>query len=132
MGHPAGQHLHPGFIGLWLGAHRENDMRRILPPELADTPNIAASNGKILVDTSAIIDGRMADLGQTGFLQGTLIIPAFVLDELRHIADSSDSLRRNRGRRGLEVLGKLRKDTAVSIKILDMDVRNGMEVDGHW
>ena len=119
-----------GFIGLWLGVHRENDMRRILPPELADAPTIGSSNGNILVDTSAIIDGRMADLGQTGFLKGTLIIPAFVLDELRHIADSSDSLRKNRGRRGLEVLGKLRKDTAVSIKVLDVDVPNGMEVDG--
>ena len=86
-------------------------------------------NGNILVDTSAIIDGRIADLSITGFLEGSLVVPRFVLDELRHIADSSDPLRRNRGRRGLEVLGKLRKDEAVPLQILDVGVENGNEVD---
>ena len=119
-----------GLLGLWLGAHRENDMRRILPEDSPDGLPSASSNGSILVDTSAIIDGRIADVGLTGFLRGTLVVPAFVLDELRHIADSSDSLRRNRGRRGLEVLGKLRKDTAVPVKVLDVEISNGAEVDG--
>ncbi|MDP7587353.1 MAG: PIN domain-containing protein [Dehalococcoidia bacterium] len=86
-------------------------------------------NGNILVDTSAIIDGRIADLSITGFLEGSLVVPRFVLDELRHIADSSDPLRRNRGRRGLEVLGKLRKDEAVPLQVLDVGVENGNEVD---
>ncbi len=86
-------------------------------------------NGNILVDTSAIIDGRIADLSITGFLEGSLVVPRFVLDELRHIADSSDPLRRNRGRRGLEVLGKLRKDEAVPLQVLDVGVGNGNEVD---
>ncbi|MBC8279347.1 MAG: PIN domain-containing protein, partial [Chloroflexi bacterium] len=89
----------------------------------------ASRNGNILVDTSAIIDGRIADLSITGFLEGSLVVPRFVLDELRHIADSSDPLRRNRGRRGLEVLGKLRKDEAVPLQVLDVGVENGNEVD---
>ena len=89
----------------------------------------SSRNGSILVDTSAIIDGRIADLSITGFLEGTLVVPRFVLDELRHIADSSDPLRRNRGRRGLEVLGKLRKDDAVPLQVLDVGVENGNEVD---
>lgn len=119
-----------GLLGLWLGAHREGDMRRILLEDSADGYPLGSSNGSILVDTSAIIDGRIADLGLTGFIRGTLVVPAFVLDELRHIADSSDSLRRARGRRGLEVLGKLRKDTDVPVKVFDVDITNGAEVDG--
>ena len=89
----------------------------------------SSRNGNILVDTSAIIDGRIADLSITGFLEGSLVVPRFVLDELRHIADSSDPLRRNRGRRGLEVLGKLRKDEGVPLQVLDVGVENGNEVD---
>jgi uncharacterized protein YacL len=83
----------------------------------------------ILVDTSAIIDGRIADVSQTGFIEGTLIIPRFVLNELQHIADSSDAQRRNRGRRGLEMLNKLRKDSIVPIEISDIDAPNVQEVD---
>ncbi len=84
----------------------------------------------ILVDTSAIIDGRIADVSQTGFIEGTLIIPRFVLNELQHIADSSDAQRRNRGRRGLEMLNKLRKDSVVPIEISDIDSPDVNEVDG--
>lgn len=119
-----------GTLGLLLGASRETDMRKFLPRDGATGGASNALKGNILVDTSAIIDGRIADLGVTGFLQGTLVIPGFVLDELRHIADSSDSLRRTRGRRGLEVLAKLRRDTSVPIQVLDVDLRNGAEVDG--
>ena len=121
-----------GGGGLWLGAQRERDIRGIFPgldsaPSLSSPP--ASRNGGILVDTSAIIDGRIADLSITGFLEGTLLVPRFVLDELRHIADSSDPLRRNRGRRGLEVLGRLRKDDNLPLQVLDIGVENGMEVD---
>ena len=63
-----------------------------------------------MVDTSAIIDGRIADIAEAGFLQGTLVVPRVVLDELQRIADSADTLRRNRGRRGLEILTRLQKD----------------------
>ena len=118
-----------GTLGLWLGAQRDTEVGRIMPRGAQGPSAVASSNGRILVDTSAIIDGRLADISETGFLQGTLVIPGFVLDELRHIADSSDSLRRTRGRRGLEVLGRLRKDVSVPIQILDVDIANGMEVD---
>ncbi|HEX8996864.1 MAG TPA: PIN domain-containing protein [Ktedonobacterales bacterium] len=76
---------------------------------------------RILVDTSAIIDGRIADISMTGFISGTLVVPRFVLEELQHIADSADSMRRNRGRRGLEILQRLQKDTTVPVEISDAD-----------
>ena len=82
-----------------------------------------------MVDTSAIIDGRIADLTATGFVEGILVVPRFVLDELRHIADSSDPLRRNRGRRGLEVLGRLRREEGISLEVLDVGVSHSNEVD---
>ncbi len=85
---------------------------------------------QILLDTSAIIDGRIADISQTGFVYGTLIVPQFVLNELQHIADSADSMRRNRGRRGLEMLNRLQKDTTVPIEIVDTEIDDVAEVDG--
>ena len=119
-----------GVFGMWLGVHRSRDMSAIFPR--LESTNGAAKvyrNGSILVDTSAIIDGRIADLSITGFLEGSLVVPRFVLDELRHIADSSDDLRRARGRRGLEVLGRLRKDATVPMEVLDVGVAVGEEVD---
>lgn len=88
-----------------------------------------AKNNLLIVDTNAIIDGRIADIIQTGFIQGTLIIPRFVLDELRHIADSSDVLRRNRGRRGLEMLTQLQRGAEVPVQISDIDFDDTHEVD---
>jgi len=96
------------------------------------TPGLQAtrdSGGSLLIlDTNAIIDGRIADIIQTGFVQGTLIIPRFVLNELHHIADSPDALRRNRGRRGLEMLTQLQKGTGVLVKISDIDFDDTHEV----
>jgi uncharacterized protein YacL len=86
------------------------------------------NSDKILVDTSAIIDGRIADISQTGFITSTLVVPRFVLEELQHIADSADSLKRNRGRRGLEILQRL-KESHVPIEISDADAENTPEVD---
>lgn len=86
-------------------------------------------NDRILVDTSAIIDGRIADIAETGFIVSSLVVPRFVLEELQHIADSADSMRRNRGRRGLEILQRLQKDPAVSVEITDADAENIHEVD---
>ena len=149
---PAVISLSLGAGGMWLGAQREADVRAILPaldrprplpevvfandagiseiPEIPDVSNLHETrNGSILVDTSAIIDGRIADLTMTGFIDRSLLVPRFVLDELRHIADSSDSMRRNRGRRGLEVLGRLRKDTSVPMRVLDVGLESGEEVD---
>ena len=84
---------------------------------------------EVVVDTSAIIDGRIADIVESGFVTGTLIVPRFVLEELQHIADSSDSLRRARGRRGLDILGRLQKDSPTPIRIIDDDAKEVAEVD---
>ncbi len=82
-----------------------------------------------LLDTSVIIDGRVADLCETGFLEGTFLVPHFILDELQHIADSSDSLKRARGRRGLDILNKIQKMGDVDVRIIDEDVSTVKEVD---
>ncbi len=87
------------------------------------------SENKILVDTSAIIDGRIADITETGFVSGMLVVPRFVLEELQHIADSADTMRRNRGRRGLDILKRLQKDPSVTVEISDADAENTPEVD---
>lgn len=84
----------------------------------------------VLLDTSVIIDGRIADISRTGFIPGTMIVPRFVLSELQHIADSANDLRRNRGRRGLEILGTLQKDESVSLEISEADVADAYGVDG--
>lgn len=83
----------------------------------------------IVVDTSVIIDGRIADLCQTKFLEGKFIVPRFVLKELQQIADSSDSLKRNRGRRGLDILNKIKKTKLVDLRISDDDFPEIAEVD---
>jgi uncharacterized protein YacL len=82
-----------------------------------------------VLDTSAIIDGRIADLCKTGFLEGVLVIPGFVLGELQKIADSADPLRRNRGRRGLDLLNRMQKENEVTLKIFDRDYEDLTEVD---
>ncbi len=84
----------------------------------------------VLVDTSAIIDGRIADISQTGFIEGTLLIPRFVLNELQHIADSADALRRARGRRGLDMLNRLQREAIVPIQVSEVDADDIPEVDG--
>lgn len=82
-----------------------------------------------ILDTSVIIDGRIADICDTGFLEGILVIPNFVLNELQMIADSADSIKRNRGRRGLDILNKMQKDQSIMVKISDMDFKDIPEVD---
>src|SRR3989338_2550122 len=83
----------------------------------------------IIMDTSVIIDGRIADIVQTHFIEGRLVIPRFVLKELQQIADSQDALKRNRGRRGLDILNKIQKDTALDVKIQEEDFAEVREVD---
>ncbi|MDY6893629.1 MAG: PIN domain nuclease [Chloroflexota bacterium] len=99
----------------------------------SSSPNPAVpstlSSEFLILDTNAIIDGRIADIIQTGFIHGTLLVPRFVLDELRHIADSPDSLRRNRGRRGLEMLAQLQKGSDVPVQISDIDFDDLVDVD---
>jgi uncharacterized protein YacL len=88
-----------------------------------------AGEPRIVVDTSAIIDGRIAEIVESGFIYGTLVIPRFVLDELQHIADSSDTLRRNRGRRGLEILNRMQKEPGTPVEIVEDAVPTETEVD---
>jgi uncharacterized protein YacL len=83
----------------------------------------------VLLDTSVIIDGRIADISRTGFIEGEMLVPRFVLNELQHIADSSDALRRRRGRRGLEMLRRLQSDSVTPVRVIDMDVEGVREVD---
>jgi uncharacterized protein YacL len=93
------------------------------------TRESAVGDPHIVVDTSAIIDGRIKDIVESGFIYGTLVVPRFVLDELQHIADSSDTLRRNRGRRGLEILAQMQKDSPTPVEIVEDDVADVPEVD---
>lgn len=82
-----------------------------------------------ILDTSVIIDGRIADLCLTGFLEGPLVVPGFVLEELQHVADSSDVLKRNRGRRGLDILQKMQKESHVLVQVYDRDFHDSADVD---
>jgi uncharacterized protein YacL len=129
------------FVGTvlfaWLGVSmmimRANDMAAVLssrqPAQSARNSTLWPEERVILVDSSVIIDGRIEDIAQTGFIQSQLLVPRFVLNEVQHIADSADDHRRNRGRRGLEVLNRLRKNSPVPVRITDMDVEDVHEVD---
>jgi uncharacterized protein YacL len=120
-----------GYMGVAIMVMRRQDIfnfvgsRRLGRGETGD----GAGSNQVLLDTSVIIDGRIADISRTGFIQGSMLVPRFVLNELQHIADSADTLRRNRGRRGLEMLNKLQKDSTVPILITDMDIEGVREVD---
>jgi len=124
-----------GYMGVAVMSLRQGDVVNYLRPRAASF--LARPNGGgqtelgrgVLLDTSVIIDGRIADISQTGFVNGPLIVPNFVLNELQHVADSSDTLRRNRGRRGLELLNRLQKDSFIPIQITDMDVDGMHNVD---
>jgi uncharacterized protein YacL len=94
-----------------------------------DATASAGAGPRILVDTSAIIDGRIADIADSGFLIGILVVPRFVLDEVQRLADSPDNLRRTRGRRGLEILGRMRKAGLVAVEVSDEDAPGVAEVD---
>lgn len=84
---------------------------------------------ELLLDTSVLIDGRIVEIAQTGFLGGKLIVPRFVLSELHHVADSSDSIKRNRGRRGLAILNELQRDPQIELRIIEDDISLLNEVD---
>jgi uncharacterized protein YacL len=94
-----------------------------------DRAGVRSGDPRIVVDTSAIIDGRIAEIVESGFIYGTLVVPRFVLDELQHIADSSDTLRRNRGRRGLEILNRMQKEPGTPVEIVEDAVPSENEVD---
>jgi len=125
-----------GYLGFQVGFRRREeltnlvnlnrrDKKRVLEEEILIEPQ---SKPKIL-DTSVIIDGRIADICQTNFLEGPIVIPQFVLGELQHIADSSDVLKRNRGRRGLDILNRIQKELSIKVEIYEGDFEDIPEVD---
>ncbi|MBC8160955.1 MAG: twitching motility protein PilT [Roseiflexaceae bacterium] len=98
----------------------------VVPPQLLDA---LGQQRRYLLDTSAIIDGRIAQVGESGFLDGKLIVPRFVLNELQLLADSSDELRRNKGRRGLDILNDMQKAGDIPVEIIDSELNSGEPVD---
>ncbi|MDP5276855.1 PIN/TRAM domain-containing protein [Chengkuizengella axinellae] len=122
-----------GYIGFKIGFSKKEEIRSIISkkePAVGNGEQDDFNKGdhKIL-DTSVIIDGRIADICKTGFVEGILVIPEFVLEELQHIADSSDLLKRNRGRRGLDILNKIQKELDVKVLIYEGDFDEISEVD---
>jgi uncharacterized protein YacL len=130
-----------GYLGATVSVTRQDDLlaffRVSRPPTSSPGAPLPKSLSaaqvylapKLLLDTSVIIDGRIADIAQTGFVPGILSVPRFVLNELQYIADSSDALRRNRGRRGLEMLDRLQNTDDVEIEFIDQDPQNAQQVD---
>lgn len=124
-----------GYLGAKVATTKKEDVswaflnnKKNITSKSKQTKNKSRITPKIL-DTSVIIDGRIADICRTGFLEGPVVIPEFVLEELRHIADSSDGLKRNRGRRGLDILNILQKENYVEVVIESKDFAEVNEVD---
>lgn len=127
-----------GYLGIMVMVLRQRDIFALfarrrsivnLEADGAADDEIQAHEDVLLLDTSVIIDGRIADVAQTGFIRAPMLIPHFVLAELQYIADSPDSLRRNRGRRGLEMLNRMQKDSPVPVRIVDLDAEGIRQVD---
>jgi uncharacterized protein YacL len=115
-----------GYIGFKVGMEKSRTL------DLSRMPlfeKMEGNEGAKILDTSTIIDGRIADICETGFVEGTFIIPHFVLYEIQHIADHQDPVKKTRGRRGLDVLHKLQKQTFVRVKIVDYDFPKLKDVD---
>jgi uncharacterized protein YacL len=118
-----------GYLGVAVMMTRQGDILTLIGSRLSGENASTQSEKPVLLDTSVIIDGRIADIGQTGFISGTMLVPRFVLNELQHIADAADPLRRNRGRRGLDMLNRLQKESVVPVRITDMDAPEAHDVD---
>jgi len=121
-----------GYLGIAVMTTRQRDIFNLIRGRFPDRGGGSeGENGArpVLLDTSVIIDGRIADISRTGFIEGEMLVPRFVLNELQHIADSSDALRRRRGRRGLEMLRRLQDESVAPVRITDMDIEDVREVD---
>lgn len=126
-----------GYLGFQVGFRRREEFINLLmvnrkekAKKQTDDPEEKEYKVKPkILDTSVIIDGRIADICQTHFLEGTIIIPQFILGELQHIADSSDALKRNRGRRGLDILNRIQKELEIPVEIYEGDFEDVPEVD---
>lgn len=125
-----------GYLGFRLGFTKREELLQMFSGKsskkrIEDAPGKDAEvQGQYtLLDTSVIIDGRIADISATGFVEGTLVVPQFVLTELQHIADSSDTLKRTRGRRGLDILKRLQDERASTVLITEINFEDVSEVD---
>ena len=116
------------YVGLIVGANKGDMLNLSALGGLFGGEKVSKHTFKIL-DTSVIIDGRIADIAETGFLDGSLVIPQFVLRELQLVADSADSMKRNRGRRGLDILQRIQKMAQLTVQILEDDFPNIRDVD---
>lgn len=121
-----------GYLGISI-SHKNSefvtDIIKKIPKEKDQKPKKNTSKEQKILDTSVIIDGRIFDICKTGFVEGIIVIPRFVLAELQYIADSSDGLKRNRGRRGLDVLNRIQKELDIEVVISEKDYPNINEVD---
>ena len=122
------------YLAIVVLTLRQNDLRSSLSFLRSDgkkkqVGQSSEDEGVILMDTSVIIDGRISDICKTGFIRATMLVPNFILVELQHIADSSDPLRRNRGRRGMDVLKFLQQDCPIPVRFTDMDATEARDVD---
>ena len=123
-----------GYLGINIAINKREELLLLLvtlPWKGKERPKEKSSEAEQykILDTSVIIDGRIADICASGFVEGTLVVPVFVLEELQHIADSSDLLRRNRGRRGLDILNRMQKDLGLTVQINESDFDDIAEVD---
>lgn len=126
-----------GYLGFRVGFKKRDELIQLFTlrgnntkKKLAEGVEPQEVRGSYkLLDTSVIIDGRIADISETGFIEGTLVVPQFVLTELQHIADSSDTLKRTRGRRGLDILKKLQDERMTKVQITEEDFEDVQEVD---
>jgi uncharacterized protein YacL len=116
------------YVGLVVGASKGDMLNLAALGGVFGKEKTSKSTFKIL-DTSVIIDGRIADIAETGFLDGTVVIPQFVLRELQLVADSADSMKRNRGRRGLDILQRIQKMVELNVQILEDDFPHIRDVD---
>jgi len=117
------------YLGMMVGAAKSDMLNLSAFGGLIGTGNARRGDGFTILDTSVIIDGRIADIAETGFLGGTLAVPQFVLRELQLVADSADSMKRNRGRRGLDILQRLQKMPQLKVHIMEEDFPNIRDVD---
>ena len=122
-----------GYLGFRLGFNKRDELLQLFTRTGGASKKKASEQevnlSQKLLDTSVIIDGRIADISETGFVEGTLVVPQFVLTELQHIADSSDTLKRTRGRRGLDILKRLQDERQSKVVIVDDDFEDIGEVD---
>lgn len=125
-----------GYMGFQVGFKKRDELLSLLSRAskkkgviVEESEQSANQHELKILDTSVIIDGRIADICQTGFLEGVIVIPQFVLNELQHIADSSDALKRNRGRRGLDILNRIQKELPIRVEMYEGDFDDIQEVD---